>query len=108
MSFWTDIAGGLVGAGEGFLVGGPVGAAVGFGVGAIGTAVVQNNTPKAPSLQSPSALSSTPTQADAANTAAATNLNTEAAAAAAGSVPSTAALLTDRENYKSTSQLLGA
>ena len=64
--------------------------------------------PNAPSLQSPSALSSTPTQADAADTAAAQNLTKEEAAAAAGGVPSTAALIQDRETYKSTSTLLGA
>lgn len=70
--------------------------------------VVKDLGPSAPNLQSPSALSTTPTQGQAADTAAAQNITNEEVAAAAGTVPSTAAMLQDRESYKSTSTLLGA
>lgn len=103
---FRDVGGTLAGAGAGFLAGGPVGAGIGAGLGLFG-AIEAGKQPDAPTLTGPSALSSTPTQAEAADKAVASNLNNEQAIAA-GAIPSTAAMLTDRESYKSTSTLLGA
>ena len=70
----------LSGAATGFLVGGPLGAVAGAGVGFAGAEIAANNTPS-PQLQSPTALSSTPTLAQTNTTATQMALAKESAAA---------------------------
>ena len=69
----------LSGAAAGFMVGGPVGAVIGAGVGFAGAEIAANNTPS-PQLQTPTALSSTPTLAQTNTTAVQMALAKESAA----------------------------